>query len=58
MCITIIILLRNLLFQESKLLAINDGKELLLYGGRVAADVDAIWKFTVADSTWKQVRLG
>jgi hypothetical protein len=39
-------------------LAINDGKELLLYGGRVAADVDAIWKFTVADSTWKQVRLG
>ena len=42
--------------QDSRLLAINGGTELLLYGGRVSADIDAIWKYTVADNTWKQVR--
>ena len=45
----------NLWFQDSRLLSINEGRELILYGGRVAADIDAIWKYTVADSTWKQV---
>jgi hypothetical protein len=44
--------------QDSRLLSINGGTELLLYGGRVSADVDAIWKYTVADSTWKQVDTG
>jgi hypothetical protein len=43
--------------QDSRLLSINGGTELLLYGGRVSADIDAIWKYTVADNTWKQVPL-
>jgi hypothetical protein len=41
---------------DAKLVAINGGTELLLYGGHLASTVsNAIWKFTIATKTWELV---
>ena len=35
--------------------SINDGSELILYGGFAGYYLADIWKYSVADDTWTQV---
>ena len=35
--------------------SINDGSELILYGGFAGEYLPDIWKYSVADDTWTQV---
>ena len=41
--------------QDAQLVPINDGRELLLYGGKADSVIDEIWKFSLAENSWSKV---
>ena len=41
--------------QDAQLVSINEGRELLLYGGRADSVSNGIWKFSLAENTWSKV---
>ena len=38
--------------RSSQMISINDGSELLMYGGFNGNGLQSIWKFTLVDNTW------
>ncbi len=43
--------------EDSRVVTLRGGRELLLYGGYQGSSQDGIWKYVPADNTWKRYNL-